>query len=116
MARAAGVALGHQSLVRDLGHCTSVRVWTDSGAAMGICQRQWLGKFRHISTQALWIQQRVRDRSIELRKVRGEVNPADLFTKHLPSREKLEQLIWLFGCACVEGRAAVARMLHKGAE
>ena len=34
----------------------TVRVWTDSRAAMGICQRTGLGKLRHIATQGLWIQ------------------------------------------------------------
>ena len=33
--RAAGISLGHQSLMKDLGHTIPVRVWTDSSAAMG---------------------------------------------------------------------------------
>ncbi len=83
--KAAGTGLGYQSLLRDLGFQLPVRTWTDSTATLGICGRQGLGKLRHIQTQYLWIQQRVRDRSIELLKVRGEENPADLFTKHLTS-------------------------------
>ena len=75
--RAAGVALGQQSLLKDLGHNVPVRVWTDSSAALGICQRQGLGKLRHIQTHALWVQQRVREQSIELRKTKGELNTAD---------------------------------------
>ena len=72
--KAGGMGLGYQSLLRDLGVDLKIRVWTDSTATMGICGRQGLGKLRHIDTQCLWIQQRVRDRSIELYKVRGEVN------------------------------------------
>ena len=34
---ATGIALGQQSLMRDLGMATDVSVWTDSSAAMGIC-------------------------------------------------------------------------------
>ena len=56
--RAAGIALGQQSLLRDFGHDVRVRVWTDSSAAIGICQRQGLGRLRHIETQSLWIQQK----------------------------------------------------------
>ena len=37
--RAAGLALGQQSLLRDLGHDLPVRVWTDSSAAIGIFSR-----------------------------------------------------------------------------
>ena len=46
--KAAGLALGIQSLLKDLGHTIPVRVWTDSAAAIGICGRQGLGKLRHI--------------------------------------------------------------------
>ena len=77
--RAAAAALGHQSLLHDFGIDLGVRVWTDSSAANGICQGQSLGKLRHIQTQVLWIQQKVRERALELRKVKGEANPADLF-------------------------------------
>ncbi len=38
--RGAGVGLGYQSLLRDLGIHAGLRVWTDSSAATGICSRQ----------------------------------------------------------------------------
>ena len=50
--------------------------------------------------------------AITVRKVRGEVNPADLFTKHLPSREKVHQLMSLFGCEYRSGRAKAAPLLR----
>ena len=62
--KAGGVSLGYQALVRDLGITLGTRVWTDSTATLGICGRQGLGRLRHIDTQCLWIQQRVRDKSI----------------------------------------------------
>ena len=111
--KASGVALGHQSLMHDLGHSLPVRVWTDSSAAMGVCQRQGLGRLRHIETQSLWVQDKVRTGSIELRKVRGDANPADLFTKYLPSKEKLDSLVRLFGCEFRDGRAASAPQLRR---
>ena len=110
--KASSVALGYQAMMEDLGLKMAVRVWTDSTATMGICGRRGLGKLRHIDTQCLWIQQKVRRKEIELRKVLGEMNPADLFTKHLPSREKIHQLIGLFGCEYREGRAASAPLLR----
>ena len=63
--RAAGLALGQQCLLRDLGHDLPVRVWTDSSAAIGISSRQGLGKLRHIATHTLWVQQAVRSGAIE---------------------------------------------------
>ena len=42
--RGSGIALGMQSLLKDLGHELPVRVWTESSAAIGVCTRQGLGK------------------------------------------------------------------------
>ena len=83
--KASGIALGQQSLMADLGMKVDVRVWTDSSAAVGICGRSGLGRLRHVQTHTLWVQERVRSKAMELRKVNGLVNPADLFTKHLTS-------------------------------
>ena len=112
LVKAAGAGLGHQSLMDDLGLHLPVRVWTDSSAALGIASRSGLGKLRHLETHTLWVQEKVRTGAIEVRKVWGEVNPADLFTKHLPSREKVHQLLSLFGCEYRSGRAEAAPLLR----
>jgi len=57
----------------------------------------------------------VRDGSVELCKVKGEENPADLFAKHLTSRDRIHGLLDLFGCRYKDGRAAVAPELRGGA-
>jgi hypothetical protein len=106
--RGSGMGLGFQSLMADLGHDLPLRVWTDSSAAIGICTRQGLGKMRHIDTHLLWIQQAVRSGRVDLRKVLGEENPADLFTKHLSSRERVQKLVTLLGCRYTGGRAESA--------
>ena len=41
-------------------------------------------------------------------KVRGEENPADLFTKHLVCQDRIKSLLQLFGCEYRGGRAATA--------
>ena len=84
--RGAGQGLGYKALLQDLGVEARLRVWTDSSAAIGICTRQGLGKLRHLDTHTLWIQQAVRTGRVDLRKVLGEENPADLLTKHSLSR------------------------------
>jgi hypothetical protein len=98
--------------MNDVGLQLPVCVWTDSSAALGIASRSGLGKLRHLETHTLWVQEKVRTGCITVRKVRGDVNPADLFTKHLPSREKVHQLLGLFGCEYREGRPAAAPLLR----
>ena len=49
------------------------------------------------------MQQRVRDGSLQLRKVRGEVNAAELFTKHVWLEERVLELLRLFGCRMADG-------------
>ena len=87
-------------------------VWTDSSAALGIGIRSGLGKLRHLDTHTMWVQDKIRTGALAVRKGAGEVNPADLFTKHLPSKEKIHQLTALFGCEYREGRAASAPLLR----
>ena len=112
--RGAGQGLGYQALLKDLGVEALLRVWTDSSAAIGICSRQGLGKLRHLDTHTLWIQQAVRTGRIDLRKVLGEENPADLLTKHSLSRQRLEKLVELHGCGYLGGRAASAPKMRSG--
>ena len=112
--RGAGQGLGYKALLQDLGVGAQLRVWTDSSAAIGICNRQGLGKLRHLDTHTLWIQQAVRTGRVDLRKVLGEDNPADLLTKHSLSRQRLEKLVALHGCKYLGGRAASAPMVREG--
>ena len=88
-------------------------VYTDSTASIGISSRQGLGKLRHLDTTALWIQQAIRSKRITLRKVSGEENPADVYTKHMPSREKLTSLMRLYDCDYRPGRAESAPLLRR---
>ena len=88
--RGAGQGLGYHVLLRDLGVDVPLRVWTDSGAAIGICNRQGLGKLRHLDTHTLWIQPAVRTGKVDLRTVLCEEDPADLLAKHSLSRGRLE--------------------------
>ena len=113
--RGTGIALGIKALYSDIGLTLPIRVWTDSTAALGIGGRQGLGKLRHLECHSLWVQQRLRRKEFRLLKVDGEVNPADLFTKHLESRNKLDQVVGLFGCRFLEGRAALAPTLKSDA-
>ena len=47
-----------------------------------------------------------------MRKIAGEVNPADLYTKHLESKAKIQQLVGQFAGEFQGGRAASAPQLR----
>ena len=112
LVKAAGAGLGHQAIMDDFGLTMPVRVWTDSSAALGISTRSGLGKLRHLETHNLWVQEKVRTGALKVMKVRGEVNPADLMTKHIGSQEKVHQLVQLFGCEYRSGRSSAAPLLR----
>ena len=50
---------------------------------------------------------------MEIRKVRGEVSPADLFTTHLSSEERVTSHMDFFGCGYNDGRAKEAPQLRR---
>ena len=85
--KGASASLGFQSMLRDLGMRVSVMLYTDSSAARGIIHRAGLGKLRHLETGYLWLQAAVRQKRLQVRKVLGTENPADLMTKHLATAD-----------------------------
>ncbi|CAK0830057.1 unnamed protein product [Prorocentrum cordatum] len=90
--RAASRAIGMQSLCQGLGRDVSLRIWSDSAAALGIMQRRGCGKVRHLETPTLWVQKALKDGRFQLAKVPGKSNPADLGTKFLDQAAMLRGL------------------------
>jgi hypothetical protein len=105
--KGAAEGLAVRSLVRDFGRSCALRVHVDSSAAIGICRRTGVGKVRHLDTRLLWIQELVRDGTLEVVKIAGTENPADLMTKHLAADFISAHLIKL-ECFAREGRADIA--------
>ncbi len=101
--KGAAEGLAVRSLVRDFGRNCALRVHVDSSAAISICRRTGAGKVRHLDTRLLWVQELVRDGTIEVIKVAGTVNPADLMTKHLPA-EAISANLTRLDCFEREGR------------
>ena len=99
--------MGLQSVARDLGEEVTMDIHTDSSAAMGVCNRKGIGKVRHLDTNLLWVQDKVKQGSLKINKVHGEKNPADLFTKHLDNSKMMEH-VGAIGCAICAGRAESA--------
>ena len=83
------------------------RVHSDASAAIGIINRTGVGRLRHVRTQYLWLQDKVRSNELVVKKVAGEENPADLMTKNVPEaimRRHLEKI----GFEALGDRAASA--------
>ena len=81
--KAASNAIGMQGIARDLGLDLKIRLWLDSTALIGMASRRGVGRIRHLHTSALWLEKGVSEKLIEVRKVKGEANPAELFTRHV---------------------------------
>ena len=72
---AANEALGLKAVAKDFGVQLETDLNVDASAA--------IGSYRHLDTQAFWIQDAVRCKRVSVEKVQGSENPADFMTKHL---------------------------------
>ena len=93
--RGASIGLGTQSILVDLGCSAKLVAWTDAMAAKGIATRRGLGKVRHIHTRELWLQEKLADGELEMAKVKGEDNPADILTKYLDQGKISRHLVMI---------------------
>ena len=73
--------LGIQSMAADWGIKASVKVRSDSSAAIGMSNRLGLGSQRHLSVRHLRVQHKVKEKEITLEKQNGKTNVADLGSK-----------------------------------
>ena len=107
MVKGASQCLGMMSMAAALGIQVGGRIESDASAALGIVQRHGLGKLRHINVQYLWLQSKVRDKVLAVKKVLGTENPADLMTKYLDAAT-MEGHMARMGFWYADGRAESA--------
>ena len=69
-----------------------VHLNTDSSAAKSFISRQGFGKMKHIEIRDMWLQKEVRDGKVEVAKIPGTSNPADLMTKILRIQDIMSRL------------------------
>ena len=89
-------AKGLLSLALEMGFVdlsNVVHLGTDSSAAKSFVSRRGLGKMRHVEIRDLWLQKEVREGKVEVSKIPGEENPADLMTKILSSKTVESRLL-----------------------
>ena len=106
--------LGMKSLINDLGFKVKVRVHSDACAAIGMARRRGLGRVRHLDVEDLWVQSKVRDGHVDLVKVKGVDNPADILTKYVSS-ETLSRMLDILDLKFLDGRSPIAPELPPDA-
>ena len=97
--------------MQDFGLAVGGLIKSDASAALGIIQRQGLGKMRHIDTSYLYIQQINAEKILKFAKTPGSENPSDLCTKGLAS-PKILDFVQRVGFQFVEGRSEIAPNLQ----
>ena len=113
--RGATELLGMQSVFADFGmYNTRLALCSDATAAIGIVDREGLGRVRHLATADLWVQQRVRNGELSVSKWPGKDNVADIGTKGMDSPNLTKHLSTL-GFTQLEGRAQCAPELKQTA-
>jgi hypothetical protein len=89
MVEAATRAIGLRAMLSELGVvCVGpVQLYSDSSAARSFAARKGLGRMRHLEVRHLWLQEAVAGQRVQVRRVPGEENPADLLTKYLSVKD-----------------------------
>ena len=101
-----------RSLCADLDSDVGIRLELDAMAAKGILDRRGLAKVRHIDVNCLWLQEQWAKIMVPLVKIPGDVNTADLMTKHLVGPVLLTHVKNL-NVEIREGRSEQAATLHS---
>ena len=78
--KCAAIGLGARSTLADFGMSADVVVRTDSSSGLAVGSRRGLGRLRHVQTRYLWVQQRVQEGGLRLKKEPGDTNVGDALT------------------------------------
>ena len=109
--RASAHGLGVKSMLADLGVTRKrLRIKTHASVAKSLASRRGLGGIRHIEVNQLWLQEKVNEGTIEVEKVKGETNRADVLTKFKDGESLKQQLNWT-GQVLTFGRHIIAPKL-----
>ena len=104
LVKAATEAIGVLQMAESLGRSLEGEIFVDSSAALAVVARKGCGKLRHVRVGQLWIQEVAEAEELKFRKILGDINPADLNTKHL-TRVRMDKLLDLTSLYDREGKA-----------
>ena len=76
-------SLHSQAILKGFGVVVEGVVLSDASAGIGIASRQGCGRLKHLEVKWLWVQEKVSEKALRLRKHPTETNIADLATKYL---------------------------------
>ena len=107
LVKTASQSIGIKHMLFDIGITVGINIHTDSSTAKSIAVRKGVGKIRHIETNQLWLQDKVKDKIISIKKIGTLENPSDLLTKHL-SRDVIDKHLKNLGFAREKGRHHLA--------
>ena len=110
IAKGASQGLGMRSIGRDLGFEFAITVFTDASAALGIVRRRGLGRIRHLDVTDLWLQDQCRNTEIDVQKIPGTENMADILTKNA-ARHLMNKHLANMNLSPESGRAEAAPLL-----
>ena len=96
--------IGVTQMAADWGWDLEGQIFVDSSAALGIVHRKGNGRLRHVRVGSLWIQEKVEDEELSMKKIEGEKNPADLLTKNL-NAAKRELFMPMISQKCEVGKS-----------
>ena len=91
-----------QAILKGFGVKVEALVLSDASAGIGIVSRQGCGRLKHLEVMWLWVQEKVLEKALRLKKHPTETNIADLATKHL-SRSRMEMLLAAGNLVLVSG-------------
>jgi len=100
--RAGAGGLQTRHLLEAFGLSYSVEVRSDASAGIGIASRSGGGRLRHLEAKDLWVQEKVRQKQLVLRKCDTVDNPSDLMTKYIESPSRIDHLLELLSLRYVE--------------
>ena len=74
--------LGLRELFREWPRPLVLELQGDSSACKGTVNRLGSGRIKHLEVKQLWIQDKVKEKEIEFKKIPREISSADALTKH----------------------------------
>ena len=89
-------AFGVRTLCKDIGWDLDIRLELDATAAEGLLDRRGISKVRHVDVNCLWLREQTAKKLVTLAKILGEINTADVMTKHLGNAVILKHLQSLY--------------------
>ena len=98
--KSAASCLHTQAILLGFGVTVEAQVRSDATAGIGIASRHGSGRVKHLEVKWLWVQEKVIDKLILLKKHGTETNVADLGTKYL-AKPRMDMLLGLLAMTLV---------------